>query len=1055
MGQKLTHTNIQQLFSPKIYERGLQYYHLGRVHGLSFNKNSDAWFAEVEGTSSYYVEVDMNHIDQGTIKPYCECPNFAVYHTCKHIVAVLLEISDQEKEAIKAMNRATAEHFIQNVSQYELHDTSYVLNKIPMKIAYEINVEYTGKIWLQIKTGTDHLYVVHQIRDLLYHALHGEEHFFTKKFSFRPEDHYFLQQDMAIFELLQSSIQTGDVYTDRRYDPGNAYDRRHLLLSPSNLQLLLEKLQKRTVYLTGSNDKEVYTSVQIETDKLPLQFSVKDYKDNLALYVEGNEETPIYDLTMYNALYQGGTFYFLGPLQRNLLHEFGRVEKRSFVMPIPSSLKDTFFSETLPKIRQITPVEMNESIQDDIVEAPLIAKLYLEMDGEKITGKLEYHYGAHKIDPFQHTKKKQQKIIIRDMEKEEQIMHFIEQSNFKYNGETLFIQLYEDEEVYEFLYTILPQLDEYVEVYLTADIQAMMAEVEPIPNSAVRIDETTNLLEISFDISGVEEAEVTAMLQAVMEKKRFYRMRNGTIVSLENEQFASIQNLVSTLDIKDSQLHDGKMEIPAYHSMQVDELLDLKKSYDPSFRKLLQQLRSPEQTSYEVPDRLNATLRAYQEAGYQWFKSLSEYRLGGILADDMGLGKTIQTITYLMSEHSENPHLVIVPSSVVYNWKHECTKFAPHLDVAVISGTRQERATLMDLHEQANVWVMSYGTARQDIELLKGRFFHTLILDEAQFIKNYETKTAKAIREINARNCFALSGTPIENSIDELWSIFQVVLPGLMPNLKTFRELPNEKIASLTRPFILRRVKEDVLKELPDKIETTSISELTEEQKHLYVGYLQQVQRDAQDSIVGESFQKNRMKILAGITRLRQLCCHPALFLENYEGTSGKLERLLEMIEQSIADNKRMLIFSQFTSMHDIIRKELEKRHIKYFYIHGETPAKKRVEMSEAFNEGENSVFLISLRAGGTGLNLTGADTVILYDLWWNPAVEDQAAGRAHRFGQKNVVQVIRLIAEGTIEEKIYELQQKKRELIDQVIQPGESMLSTLSEEDIKQLLSI
>src|SRR5699024_3693020 len=329
---------------------------------------------------------------------------------------------------------------------------------------------------------------------------------------------------------------------------------------------------------------------------------------------------------------------------------------------------------------------------------------------------------------------------------------------------------------------------------------------------------------------------------------------------------------------------------------------------------------------------------------------------------------------------------------------NECRKFAPDLKVAVISGLPEERAQIIEKSQSADIWITSYGTVRQDIEKYRKLAFQTLTLDEAQYIKNYFTKTSRVIREIKAEKRFALSGTPIENSIDELWAIFQVILPGFLPNQREFKQMKKEKIASLTRPFILRRVKTEVLKELPEKIESVHVSELTKDQKELYVGYLKQLQEETSASIAGNQFQKNRMKILAGLTRLRQLCCHPSLFIENYSGRSGKLDELMETVQTMRESGKRMLIFSQFTSMHELIIKELEKAGIEYFYLHGQTPAKDRLAMSEAFNNGEKSVFLISLRAGGTGLNLTGADTVILYDLWWNPAVEDQATGRAHRF---------------------------------------------------------
>src|SRR5690625_4910842 len=421
------------------------------------------------------------------------------------------------------------------------------------------------------------------------------------------------------------------------------------------------------------------------------------------------------------------------------------------------------------------------------------------------------------------------------------------------------------------------------------------------------------------------------------------------------------------MNVQKKDIIDGKITMPVFRGAQIDDLLETRKSYDASFRSLLRHLNKPEEQSYDVPKTLEATLRHYQKVGFQWFKSLSNYHLGGILADDMGLGKTVQTIAYLLSEPSEKPHLVVVPSSVVYNWRNECEKFAPSLTIAVLTGTPGERTEKIKNSRDKDIWITSYGTIRQDIELYKDIPFQTLILDEAQFIKNYVTKTAKAVRQLQAEKRFALSGTPIENSIDELWSIFQVILPGLMPNQKDFRQLAPDKIASLTKPFILRRIKEDVLKELPEKIETVYVSELTEEQKSLYVGYLQRLQQETTESIATEGFQKSRMKILAGLTRLRQICCHPSLFIENYQGKSGKLDELIQTVESFIKDEKRMLIFSQFTSMHDLIMSELDRRGIDYFYLHGQTASEDRVKMSEAFNRGEKNVFLISLRAGGTG----------------------------------------------------------------------------------------
>lgn len=401
------------------------------------------------------------------------------------------------------------------------------------------------------------------------------------------------------------------------------------------------------------------------------------------------------------------------------------------------------------------------------------------------------------------------------------------------------------------------------------------------------------------------------------------------------------------------------------------------------------------------------------------------------------------------------PVLVVAPASLTYNWANEFARFAPHLKVLIAAGQKEERASMLSGMDEADVIVTSYPLLRRDLDTYLGRTFHTLILDEAQAIKNASSQTAQAVKQIQAPRRFALTGTPVENSLDELWSIFEAVFPGLFPSYRRFRDLPPERISRMVRPFILRRLKKDVLEELPDRIETVQRSELTVEQKKLYAAYLSQLQDEASKDMEDNGFQKNRIKILAGITRLRQLCCHPALFVEGYQGDSGKMEQLLETVEDCLAAGKRILIFSQFASMLNLIRQTLAAQGRNLFYLDGQTPAQSRVEMCRRFNEGEAELFLISLKAGGTGLNLTGADTVILYDLWWNPAVEEQAIGRAHRMGQKQVVQVIRLVTEGTIEEKILELQQRKKDLIAEVIEPGDGGSTTLSEQDIRELLMV
>ena len=382
----------------------------------------------------------------------------------------------------------------------------------------------------------------------------------------------------------------------------------------------------------------------------------------------------------------------------------------------------------------------------------------------------------------------------------------------------------------------------------------------------------------------------------------------------------------------------------------------------------------------------------------------------------------------------------------------------------MIVGTPAERHALWDSCGVYQVVLVSYPIIRRDVEYMKSLPFHTIFLDEAQFIKNPNSQNARSVKQLLARHRFALTGTPIENNLSELWSIFDYVMPGYLHSHARFVTLYEKPIMHQEdedalqqlnfhiKPFILRRMKRDVLSELPEKIEKKMVSDMTEEQKELYVSYLSGVRRDLEHEIQTNGFEKSRMMILASLTRLRQICCHPSTFVENYEGGSGKMNLLLELLRHAIEGGHRILVFSQFTSMLGLIEEELREEGIDYFYLDGSTPLEKRNSDVKLFNDGQGKVYLISLKAGGTGLNLTGADMVIHYDPWWNPAVEEQATDRVYRIGQKNIVNVMKLITKGTIEEKIYKLQEKKRSLSDSVIQAGELFLNKLTREEVEDL---
>ncbi len=431
---------------------------------------------------------------------------------------------------------------------------------------------------------------------------------------------------------------------------------------------------------------------------------------------------------------------------------------------------------------------------------------------------------------------------------------------------------------------------------------------------------------------------------------------------------------------------------------------------------------------------------------------LSHYNLGGILADDMGLGKTVQAITFILSNLKKDESVLITaPASLTYNWASEFEKFTDEIDFAVIDGTKAERSK--EIQEKHQIYITSYGSFLKDFEDYQDKKLNYLLLDEAQVVKNYSSKTNKSLSALNVEHTFALSGTPLENRIEEIWAIFQVVMPGFLPKREKFNKMEPSVISRLIQPFIMRRKKEDVLEELPEKMEITVYNQLADDQKVIYLAQLELMQKQVLE-MDSAALSRSRIEILAGITRLRQICNTPALFMDDYKGSSGKLERLRELLAQIKDSGHRPLIFSQFTKVFPHIEKLMEEQEMTAYKLTGSTPIKDRLSMVQAFNAGSRDAFLVSLKAGGVGLNLTSADVVILVDLWWNPAVEEQAIARAHRMGQKNTVEVIRLITKGTIEEKIMEIQERKKDLIANVLE-GDTVDKVLSEAEIREILGV
>ena len=590
---------------------------------------------------------------------------------------------------------------------------------------------------------------------------------------------------------------------------------------------------------------------------------------------------------------------------------------------------------------------------------------------------------------------------------------------------------------------------------------------------SVGVSLSSGLLELNVSTEDVSAAELLDILKSYRKKKKYCRLKDGSFVDLDEPSLELLAELSEAMNLKDKELLKGKMKLPMYRTLYMDKLLEehdgVYSSRDSRFREIVKGFKTVKDADFEEPSSLSRQMRKYQKDGYKWLRTLEAWQFGGILADDMGLGKTLQVIAVILAareEGKEGTALVVTPASLVYNWDAEFERFAPQLKVCLITGNQEERQKKIEAYKEADVLVTSYDLLKRDIALYEGKKFSYEIFDEAQYIKNHTTAAAKAVKIIESRIRYALTGTPIENRLSELWSIFDYLMPGFLYEYETFKkeietpvvknndEKALRRLQKMTGPFILRRLKEDVLKDLPEKLEEYRYVRLGSSQQKLYDGQVvhmkEQIARQNP-----EDFNKDKLRILAELTRLRQICCDPSLCFENYKGETAKLEACLELIRSAMDGGHRMLVFSQFTSMLEILQTELSNLKIPYFTITGSTSKEKRLELVKSFNEGTVPVFLISLKAGGVGLNLTGADVVIHYDPWWNLAAQNQATDRAHRIGQTKKVTVYKLIAKQTIEEKIQKLQESKKNLADQVINGESTSLGNMSRDELLELLEM
>lgn len=666
----------------------------------------------------------------------------------------------------------------------------------------------------------------------------------------------------------------------------------------------------------------------------------------------------------------------------------------------------------------------------------------------------------------------------RDQQQEERALALLQSDFPRYESKwSAFCTEATDDAIYELLDSGIARLERLGSVEGSEAFRKLT--IRSMPQLRIGVSVRSNLMDLQISAEDLSAEELLELLDAYRRKKAYHKLRSGAFIRLDQEDsMQMLTQLMEDTGMKPGDFTEGKMHLPLYRALYINKMLEdhdaVAADRDRHFRELIKEFKTVEESDFEVPYNLSKVLRKYQIYGYKWIRTLAANHFGGILADDMGLGKTLQMIAVLAAEKETSdraegalavgPSLVICPASLVYNWQEEFTRFAPQLAVVPVTGTAGQRREILSDGRWADVLITSYDLLKRDIALYAKREFDFQILDEAQYIKNPQAAVSKAVKIIRSSHRFALTGTPIENRLSELWSIFDFLMPGFLYSYEIFRtdfELPvareedqeaTARLRRMTGPFILRRLKKDVLRDLPAKIEEVRYARLEGEQSRLYDAQVAKMK--AMIAGYGDAYHRSRIQVLAELTKIRQICCDPSIFVEGYRGKSAKREACLDLITSAIDGGHKMLVFSQFTSMLTLLEEDLTGAKIPFYKITGATGKEERLRLVHAFNGDETPVFLISLKAGGTGLNLTGADLVIHYDPWWNLAAQNQATDRAHRIGQTRDVLVFRLIARDTIEDRILEMQEKKKDLADAILSGQSESLGQLSREELLDLLN-
>lgn len=1050
--------------------------------------------------SEHETQVSIDEDENQIVGSLCSCSDF--YQSeglCCHCVAILLKYISrrhiQTSFPAKKQNRIG-----QTLIESYIHQSSgthYPAEASETKVLIELEPilhKQYHKLSVDFKIGTGKKYVIKDLLEFVRLIRQGELFQYGKNLKFFHEPEAFTTESRNMLAFIMQRIEEYEYHfhcvQDSTYRFQTMKALRYLPLSPTAVDMFLNMMIGHTL--------------QFDLDDHIRPIYVTDGDPELTLELKA-EDSDTYHLTIEDCLILSGarTFWIL---KDKILYRCSEAFKKDMqpyltelnrqkVREITLSEKQLrpFYGSVLKHLEAHTDFHTEGVDLTDYEPPEAHFSIYLDNPAENIISCTAYaRYGE---ETFSLATPISCEDGFRDASMENRILTAI-QTYFQpaaVSGnedspvaDADFIISHDDQAAFLFLEQGLPHFYELAEVFISSNMKRI--RILSAPRTAVGVSVSNGLLEIDIHSDSLPYEELAGILNSYRRRQKYYKLKSGEFLKLENNSLSVLSELADGLRLSEQAIRGGRISVPLYRASYIDAVLtshnsDIQSHRDRYFKSLIRDMKSVADSDYEVPDAMKPILRDYQKTGYRWLCTIAQLGFGGILADDMGLGKTLQIITLLeharleaisktvdlteTASHTACPppvSLIVCPSSLVYNWDSEIEHFAPNLKTLLITGTAQERQELLTHYADYDVLITSYDMLKRDIASYDNLHFHYQIIDEAQYIKNHRTQAARSVCSIHSVTRFALTGTPIENRLSELWSIFEYLMPGFLYPYAYFRseleqpivenkdQIAATRLQQLVRPFIMRRLKTDVLKELPDKLEHAVYAQMTYEQNKLYTANALKLQKDLEQQS-DSMFKTSKIQILAELTKLRQLCCDPSLIYQNYHGGSAKLDTCIQLIENAMAGGHKILLFSQFTSMLDVIERRLKTEHILYYRLDGSTKSEQRTRLVNAFNENKIPVFLISLKAGGTGLNLTGADIVIHYDPWWNAAAQNQATDRAHRIGQTHTVTVYKLITRHTIEEKILELQENKKALSDQILSEEGVTASQLTKEELLQIL--